>query len=204
VNFPGRPCFSCGAPPSAAFADGSPLYRCSHPATSTSSLFAPINVPLRVALTRADLAEAERGAKLWHRTGEQYGLADRQRQGHEWKSDLVGARGQLAFALWMGVPIHWRKFSDKHEGDVAGCEVKTATRRYGLVVHENDPADRPVVLVIEIDLSLHEIAGWIRAGDGRRDEWRGDPGKRRPAWFVPQQNLRDPAELRRTYGLDRA
>jgi hypothetical protein len=69
-------------------------------------------------------------------------------------------------------------------------EARTTSRQDGcLIVRDNDPDDRYYVLVIGEAPAFH-IAGWIKGGDAKRDEWLRDPGLKRSAWFVPQDKLK--------------
>ena len=74
--------------------------------------------------------------------------------------------------------------------DVTGWHVRSTALPHGsLILHEDDPDDARFVLVVGQIPSLR-IAGWIIARDGKTDAyWRGDPGVRRAAWFVPQPAL---------------
>lgn len=140
-----------------------------------------------IVLTDAEIALADACARRKQESGRKH-YKDRQGK-RELRSDVVGARGELAAYKWVGIPFECHVKPDKVDGDLLGIEVKTAASAYGLVVHENDPDRRPIMAVLG-DGSTYRMIGWIRAEEGKRPEYWRNPGGRRAAWFVPLDKLR--------------
>ena len=81
--------------------------------------------------------------------------------------------------------------------DVDEVDVRTRSKDfYELILHPDDPDDRIFWLVTGFN-GTYKIRGWIKAKDGKKDEYWNDPykkkfGKSRPAFFVPHSALEDP------------
>ena len=93
--------------------------------------------------------------------------------------------------------VPWECTTGRYGGasDVMGCQIRTASDpKKRLVVHGSDPARTPVVSIVRRE-SRFWIRGWIMAVAAKRPEWIDDPGKRRPAYFVPPSELRPIGEF---------
>lgn len=188
-------CASCGAPPVGTFNDGSPRFTC-HIADPDRHV--PLVVPifsdgdsfaerLVIELEAHELREADECGKL-RLTRAKRRKAKDQLGEDSLTSHVTGAAGERAFAKWLLVP--WECTTGRYGGasDVRGCQIRTSTSTTKrLVIHETDPARTPVVSIVE-HRPRYWLRGWIMAG-ARKPEWIGDPGQRRPAYFVPTQEL---------------
>jgi hypothetical protein len=113
-----------------------------------------------------------------------------------WTYHVEGACGEMATAKYAGV--YWSgNMGDLKADDVGILQVRTrSAHHYDLPLHPEDPFDRPFILVTG-KAPFFILRGWIMAGDGKRDEWWGEKGEKdRPAFWVPQSELRDMSELK--------
>lgn len=203
------PCATCGAEPIGTFNDGSPRYApsCTHPPVhpdmehpayraavarfyTESGYLVPFvdeHGRLIVPLDESEMAEGEACGKKRLKRAERRKSKDRQGRPSE-QSHVLGALGERAVYKWLGVP--WEcTVGHYSKPDVSGCQVRTVREpKLSTPVHENDGARTPVISVVRSQ-SRFWIRGWIMAGDARRDEWYGDPGGLRAAWFVPNRSL---------------
>lgn len=106
------------------------------------------------------------------------------------EEEVVGAAGEIAVAKSVGA-FHIGSVNTFHRvPDVLGnLEVRATSREDGcLIVRDNDPDDRPYVLVVGEAPNLR-IAGYCWGADAKRDEFLRNPHGHRLAWFVPQSSL---------------
>ncbi len=188
-------CASCGARPVGTFNDGSPRFTCH---LREPELHVPRVTPLYtdgesfdrvvVVLEADELAEADECARLRLTRAKRRKARDQLGE-DSLASHATGAAGERAFSKWIGA--RWECTTGRYGGasDVRGVQIRTSTSTTKrLVVHETDPARTPVVSIVE-HRPRYWLRGWIMAGDCKRPEWIADPGDRRPAFFVPTQEL---------------
>lgn len=106
---------------------------------------------------------------------------------------ILGVKGEIAFAKMIGLKNFeptidtYRRFPDL-PGDI---EVRTRRGLMAeLIIRDLDKDDSRYVLVTTADEKTFEARGWIFAKDGKRPEYESNPGGRRPAFFVPQTELK--------------
>lgn len=191
IHFRGRPCWTCGGHPSGAFPDGSPRYPCRHSPSTTSALFESVPVPLDVVLTEREMQSAAECAEKRLAAAARRAMRDRLSE-YSIRSHKLGAIGERAFVKWVGIP--WRCTMQRFgRPDFGRVEVRTVARvDQRLVVHSEDRLDAVVVLMVADRLPIVHVRGCIRVVDARQPEWLDDPGERRPSYFVPQADLREP------------
>lgn len=105
--------------------------------------------------------------------------------------EIVGACGEIAFAKHCGrflVP----SVNTFHR--VPDCfsdvELRATDIAEGkLIVRDNDDASRRYVLAI-VDAPAVRLAGWMFGHEAQAERFVGNPHGTRPAWFVPQSELR--------------
>jgi hypothetical protein len=88
-----------------------------------------------------------------------------------------------------------RRKPSEIDSDVGGgFEVRSTGRANGcLILHDRDPDELRFILITGA-LPTFEICGWCYAHEGKDSAyWRSDLS--RPAYFVPQSALKDPASL---------
>lgn len=120
----------------------------------------------------------------------QHGLPD---NAPRWENDIEGALAESALAKALGQ--YWRgagPLDERHHPDVADFDVRATKYENGhLIIHPDDANKRRFYLVTGSD-GEYRIAGWCYGEEGKRERWWRDPtGKGRPAFFVPQSELRE-------------
>ena len=112
---------------------------------------------------------------------------------------LLGAAGEMAVASYLGLKEHLyaereaRRGSDDLPG---GIDVKTRSRSsYDLIVQrQSDPNKKFVLVTIENQKTL--LHGWCYGEEAMQDRFWADPARGRPAFFVPQSELRSMESLK--------
>ena len=107
------------------------------------------------------------------------------------EEETVGAVGEYAFCKYHGYT--WEESVDTfHSVPDVGTkfEVRATRRDDGcLIVRENDPEDRVYILVTGTAPEV-VIRGWVWGREAKQPQFLKNPSGYRPAWFVPQGNLR--------------
>jgi hypothetical protein len=102
---------------------------------------------------------------------------------------VLGATAEYAVARSLNLfwtPIDGRRGS---YGDVCHLEVRGTTHPNGrLIVHDDDPDDRPYVLV-RVLLPVCDVIGWAWGADCKRTEYWPGPYPERPAYYLPNEQL---------------
>lgn len=113
--------------------------------------------------------------------------------------DIIAARGEMAVAKALN--LYWSgTVGDYGAIDVGGLvDVRTRTKDWhSLILHPGDKDDLPFVLVDASNPPNMRLVGWIYAKDGKDQKFWDDPSKKnRPAFFIPQNNLRPMEELKK-------
>jgi hypothetical protein len=112
-----------------------------------------------------------------------------------WSKHIEGACGEVAVAKLLG--RFWSPTVNVFNAPDIGRMIGVRTRSkhdYDLPIRTVDKADCTYVLVTGHAPSFI-VRGYILAADAHRDEWLHDYGGRPPAWFVPQDALRDIDDL---------
>lgn len=114
-----------------------------------------------------------------------YGATD----DNAWQISIQGAIGE--FALAKALDRFWHNACGTPEaGDVGDLEVRTISKpNHRLIVHPQDADDAPFFL-IHVDGCQCEIKGWLYGSEAKQDQFWTDPGTGRPAFFVPQHQLK--------------
>lgn len=112
---------------------------------------------------------------------------------HGYDSHTLGAVGEFVASLAFGVP--WRGPGKFRGDDIPGFQVRASRRSNGdLILHKTDGDDDRFVLVTGQTLQW-KVVGWIKGRDGKQERFWNDPVGGRPAYFVPQSELRPIEEL---------
>jgi hypothetical protein len=107
-----------------------------------------------------------------------------------WHFHIEGVLAELALAKYQNVYWSLTTFARRGDGDVGKDEVRQTGRDSGrLIMHPEDLDDRKYWLVTG-NMGVYMIRGWLYGREGKQEHWWGDPAKtRRPAYFVPQEEL---------------
>lgn len=148
----------------------------------------------RVSLTRAELLQAALAGVMRGiediGVGHKYG-ADASKG---WDMTIEGAFAECALAKHLG--LYWAGKGAMREPDVGGIVDVRATRYETgkLIIHPDDPDDRPVFLLTGKD-GKYRVRGWLVAGDGKKLKYWEELQPGRPAWCIPQIDLRPEREF---------
>ena len=112
--------------------------------------------------------------------------------GSNFASHMLGARGELAAAKWLGVP--WPAYvgvANTKPNIEPDWDVRTRSHKSGsLIVRPRDIDTRRYLLIVELQPGVsYESKGWIRGADAKRPEWLGDPNGMGDVYWVPQKVL---------------
>lgn len=134
-----------------------------------------------------------------HKT-EKYGAQDDpERQANRLQRNEDGFGAEEAVALWLGVKRSQHGIVlGGFEADLTNLvEVRTTRHFHGrLIVHPEEADDSPFVLAVG-QLPTFSIVGWMMGADAKSPlYWDNSPRVRHPAYFVPQADLRQMADLK--------
>lgn len=155
------------------------------------------SAPVRVRLTSGEMMQAALVGVMRHVGNLKRGRQDAHGYaGDGWAAHIEGACGELALAKALG--LYWSGALEFRADDVGRLQVRTRSRHdYDLIVHPEDPDDRPFVLVTGKAPDFR-VGGWIMGRDAKRQAWWADPAGGRPAFFVRAEHLRPIEELARS------
>ena len=114
------------------------------------------------------------------------------------EAHLLGAAGEMAVASYMGLKEHLYAEKEAKRGscDLPGIDVKTRSKAsYDLIVQKReDPRKKFVLVTIEKQQTL--LWGWCYGSEAMDEKYWADPARGRPAYFVPQSELRSMESLK--------
>lgn len=118
-------------------------------------------------------------------------------EGSNWQTHVEGACGEVAVAKLLGK--YWggsvNTFKAGGDLDSTGWEVRTrSSHSYDLIIRDDDADDRVYILVTG-KAPQYQVHGWIKAADGKQQQWRRNHGGYGAAFFVPKSALRQLGEL---------
>lgn len=156
----------------------------------------PIHCGMKITLTRPDIERAAEIGVRRHIEAIIGGYLDHAvRKDNGWTIHIEGAAGELALALWLGVPWDGDVNTFKSKPDVASLEVRTRLEdTWDLIIRKADTDDAIYVLLTG-KVPTFDIRGWIWGRDARRREWLQNYGGYGVAHFVPQSALHPMSEL---------
>lgn len=106
----------------------------------------------------------------------------------DWQLHIEGCLGEFALAKYLNV--WWGGKGNKRSADVFLYDVRTAaSHSHSLILHPDDPDDRTFWLVTGRN-GAYRVHGYIKARDGKKQEYWKEPVKNRAAFFVPQSALK--------------
>lgn len=104
----------------------------------------------------------------------------------------LGAAGELAVADY----LHLREFLYQETTAKRGSydlppniDVKTRSSHYYDLICQLDEKPGKILVLVTMQNKLTLIHGWIKSEDAMQEQWKKDPAKGRPAYFVPKEAL---------------
>jgi hypothetical protein len=108
---------------------------------------------------------------------------------------LIGAAGEMAVASFLDLKdyLYKEQIAIKGSSDLPGnIDVKTRSKHfYDLIVQLDDKPGKNYWLVT-IEDKIIKIHGWLPWDQCMKAEYKKDPVRGRPAYFVPKSKLYDP------------
>lgn len=109
------------------------------------------------------------------------------------ETHVSGCRTEIAASFFFGVfPEYLYVDTDDLSSipyDVAGYGIRGTTHLNGrLILHKDDPDDKPFLLVID-RCPAYDFIGYTTAGEGKQDRFWPGPYSDRPAYFVDRHAL---------------
>lgn len=108
------------------------------------------------------------------------------------RAHLLGAAGELAVADC----LHLRRFLYQETTATRGSydlppniDVKTRSAHWHDLICQLDEKPDKILVLVTIQHKQTLIHGWIKSSDAMQDQWKKDPAKGRPAYFVPKEAL---------------
>jgi len=118
-------------------------------------------------------------------------------KGLGWDVHVEGAVGELAAAKAMNRFWSGSINTFKDGGDVGTIQVRTRSKEHYELIVRQDDADEDCFVLVVGTAPNYDVKGWILGRDAKQEQWSQTHGNRPAAFFVPQLELRDIAELGR-------
>ena len=110
----------------------------------------------------------------------------------------LGAAGELAVADILGLREFLYQETEAKRGSFdlpPNIDVKTRSRHYYDLICQLDESPNKTLVLVTIEHKKTLVHGWIKSGDAMKDQWKKDPAKGRPAYFVPKEALQSMHDL---------
>jgi hypothetical protein len=111
----------------------------------------------------------------------------------------LGAAGELAVADFLNLRQFLYQETEAKRGSCdlpPDIDVKTRSRHdYDLICQLDEKPGKTLVLVT-IQNKITLLHGWMKSEDAMQEQWKKDPARGRPAYFVPQSALFPLIDLR--------
>lgn len=152
--------------------------------------------PLVFTFNGSDTLLVHAEAKRRQSINEHFGLKGRNGGPEEGekalRAHLLGAAGELAVADY----LHLRQFLYQETTATRGSydlppniDVKTRSAHWHDLICQLDEKPDKILVLVTIQHKQTLIHGWIKSSDAMQDQWKKDPAKGRPAYFVPKEAL---------------
>lgn len=110
----------------------------------------------------------------------------------------LGAAGELAVADLLGLREFLYQETEAKRGSFdlpPNIDVKTRSRHWHDLICQFDESPDKILVLVTIQDKITAIHGWIKSKDAMKSQWRKDPAKGRPAYFVPKEALQSMQDL---------
>lgn len=111
----------------------------------------------------------------------------------------LGAAGELAVADYLGLRSFLYQETEAKRGSVdlpPNIDIKTRSRHDYDLICQLDEKPGKILVLVTIQNKTTLLHGWIRSEDAMQRQWKKDPARGRPAYFVPQSALFPLVDLR--------
>ncbi len=153
--------------------------------------------PIPVKLTRAEVSMASHIGCLRQIESLAQGLQDKHDMDPKdgWGIHIEGACGELVVAKTGN--LHWDGSVNSFHtsADVGEFHVRTRSRHdYELLVRDDDE-DEGIYILVTGYAPNYVVRGWQYGKECKQDQYKKGHGGRKPAYFYPQNKLRDMGDL---------
>lgn len=114
-----------------------------------------------------------------------------------WSIDIDGALAELAAAKWLG--CYWGGHVDLFKGpDVLDLQVRSTCYMNGSLIIRGRDHDEYNYLLVLTRCPFAFIVGYMKGSEAKAmtDCFNKQDNDKAPAWFIPQDRLHDPRELK--------
>ena len=106
----------------------------------------------------------------------------------DWQLHIEGAMCEMAVAKRLGC---WWPGKGTFRGDDAGdVQVRGTAHGNGRLILHKEDADHDIFWLVTGINGHYWVRGWITGHEGKQEKYWTDPGTGRPAFFVPQEDLK--------------
>ena len=108
------------------------------------------------------------------------------------RAHMLGAAGELAVATLLGLREFLYAETEAKRGSFdlpPTIDVKTRSRHWHDLICQLDEAPDKTLVLVTIENKTCLVHGWISSDEAMKEQWRKDPAKGRPAYFVPRSKL---------------
>lgn len=108
------------------------------------------------------------------------------------RAHMLGAAGELAVATLLGLREFLYAETEAKRGSFdlpPNIDVKTRSRHWHDLICQLDEALGKALVLVTIENKTCLVHGWINSDEAMKEQWRKDPAKGRPAYFVPRSKL---------------
>jgi hypothetical protein len=155
-----------------------------------------------IKLTEEDLSYCEKTGKARNKfaINNNYVPVNNQKRSETELNHILGVQGELAVCKYFEVK-HKPAIGYIGHHDVGKIGVRTGkSEGYRLILHQSDEDTQPFVLVVKSSIEGDfYICGWIMGKEGKNEKYWEDPFGGRPAYFIPQVDLREDLDILRDY-----
>jgi hypothetical protein len=105
---------------------------------------------------------------------------------------LLGAAGEMAVAALLGMEDKLYQETEAKRGSFdlpPNIDIKTRSRHYYDLIVQLDESPDKILVLVTVENRITLIHGWIKARDAMKEQWKKDPAKGRPAYFIPKTEL---------------
>ena len=111
----------------------------------------------------------------------------------------LGAAGELAVADYLQLREFLYQETEAKRGSSdlpPNIDVKTRSRHDYDLICQLDEKPGKILVLVTIQNKITLLHGWIKSEDAMKEQWKKDPARGRPAYFVPQSALLPLIDLR--------
>ena len=114
------------------------------------------------------------------------------------RAHMLGAAGELAVATLLGLREFLYAETEAKRGSFdlpPNIDTKTRSRHWHDLICQLDEAPGKALVLVTMENKTCLVHGWISSDEAMKEQWRKDPAKGRPAYFVPKEALKSIDDL---------